>query len=112
MQYFNLIDKVPLFIKKAFIRPFYSLFYERAFTCNLTNMGVVDLPQGMQGKIERFDTMANLSRYIKLTCGIISCNENLSVAFINSAGSPDIQEKFFSILVKEGIPVEYEQDIK
>jgi hypothetical protein len=111
MQYFNLIDRVPLFIKKAFIRPFYSLLYERGFTCNLTNMGVVDLPENIQGKIERLDTMANLSRYIKLTCGIISCNGNLSVAFINSPDSLDIQEKFFSILGKEGIPVEREQDI-
>jgi NRPS condensation-like uncharacterized protein len=112
MQYFNLIDRVPLFIKKAFIRPFYSLFYERGFTCNLTNMGVVDFPKNIQGKIDRLDTMANLSRYIKLTCGIISCNGNLSVAFINLPDSQDIQEKFFSILIKEGIPVELEQDTK
>jgi NRPS condensation-like uncharacterized protein len=96
MQYFKLINKVPLFMKKAFIRPFYSLLYERAFTCNLTNMGVVDLPHSMQEKIERLDTMANLSRYIKLTCGIISCNDNLSVTFINSPDCLDIQKHFFS----------------
>jgi NRPS condensation-like uncharacterized protein len=111
MQYFKLINRVPLFIKKAFIRPFYSLLYERAFTCNLTNMGVVDLPQSMQEKIERFDTMANLSRYIKLSCGIISCNDNLSVTFINSPDRLDIQKHFFSMLIKEGIPVEYEHNM-
>jgi NRPS condensation-like uncharacterized protein len=111
MQFFNIIDKVPLFIKKAFIRPFYSLFYERAFTCNLTNMGIVDLPLSMREKVERFDTLANLSRYIKLTCGIISCNDILSVAFINLPDSLDIQQKFFSMLIKEGIPVKMEHDM-
>jgi NRPS condensation-like uncharacterized protein len=111
MQFFNIIDKVPLFIKKAFIRPFYSLFYESAFTCNLTNMGIVDLPLNMREKVERFDTLANLSRYIKLTCGIISCNDILSVAFINLPDSLDIQQKFFSMLIKEGIPVKMEHDM-
>jgi hypothetical protein len=74
-------------------------------------MGIVDLPLSMREKVERFDTMANLSRYIKLTCGIISCNDILSVAFINLPDSLDIQQKFFSMLIKEGIPVKMEHDI-
>jgi len=66
-------------------------------TCRVSGMTVV--------KGDRFDTMASCASYIKLKCGVMSYNHSLSVSFTSALEHSGVQERFFAILERDGIPV-------
>jgi hypothetical protein len=110
MRYYILLKGAPLFLKKAIIRLIYARIGERAFTMVFTNMGMVELPESIRDKIERFESIANCASYIKLKCGVISYRDTLSVGFTSALEHSAVQERFFTLLEGEGIPVRKESN--
>src|SRR5690606_24294266 len=49
------IRPVPLVVKSLILRMMYALTGERYFTSVLSNMGRIDLPEGMREHVKRFD---------------------------------------------------------
>jgi NRPS condensation-like uncharacterized protein len=103
-----LLRAMPMFIKKRIITLALSLIGTRAVSMDLTNMGAIELPEAIRDKVERFDTMGGNLHFVKIECGIISYHDKLSVSFSRAIEQPFVENRFFDILVSEGIPVKLE----
>ena len=108
----QIITPVPSFIKRAVIVMIHRRIGDRAFTTNLSNMGVVELPEVLKSYVERFETMGSNFRYIKLECGVISFNGVMSITFSSAMNLCHVQDRFFDLLSQNGIPIKIESNVR
>ena len=92
---------VPLFIKDIALKAAY-MRSEHEYTSTISNLGRVEMPPALCPFIERFSVF-NSTKDIQ-AC-ICSFGNTLSVSFTSRLIGTDIQQRFFSALAKQGIPV-------
>lgn len=97
---------VPLFIKDAVIRMVYNYVGENLQTGNISNIGVVELPQSMQKYVTDF-TMAIAPTYTcKQQLGAITYNGNLYITSAREFVETNFEREFFTTLSKNNVHVE------
>ncbi len=104
------IRVVPLFIKDFVVRLFYTKVQDRNSSAGLTNMGAIQVPEGMRDYIERFDIYMGQPFSRRTNCAIISYGDILTVNFASSIIEADVERYFFRKLVKDGIHVKIESN--
>ena len=105
-----LIRVVPLFLKDLVVRTFYTRVQDRNSSAGLTNMGALQVPEGMKPCIERFDIYMGQPFSRRTNCAIISFEDILTVNFASSIIEADVERYFFRRLVKDGIHVKIESN--
>lgn len=105
-----LIRVVPLFLKDLVVRTFYTRVQDRNSSAGLTNMGALQVPEGMKPYIERFDIYMGQPFSRRTNCAIISFEDILTVNFASSIIEADVERYFFRRLVKDGIHVKIESN--
>ena len=105
-----LIRVVPLFLKDLVVRTFYTRVQDRNSSAGLTNMGALQVPEGMKPYIERFDIYMGQPFSRRTNCAIISFEDILTVNFASSIIEADVERYFFRSLVKDGIHVKIESN--
>lgn len=105
-----LIRIVPLFIKDYVVRLFYTKVQDKNSSAGLTNMGAVKVPDSMKPYIERFDIYMGQPFSSRTNCAIISFQDVLTVNFASSIVESDVEQYFFTHLVKDGIHVKIESN--
>ncbi len=101
---------VPLFIKDFVVRMFYTKVQDRNSSAGLTNMGRMEVPEGMRDYIERFDICMGQPFSRRTNCAIISFGDILTINFASSIVETDVERYFFRRLVQDGIHVKIESN--
>ncbi len=104
------IRVVPLFIKDFVVRFFYSRVQDRNSSAGLTNMGAIRVPEDMEPFIERFDIYMGMPYSRRTNCAIVSFKDVLTINFASGIIEADVERRFFSKLVEDGISVTIESN--
>ena len=104
------IRVVPLFLKDFVVRMFYTKVQDRNSSAGLTNMGALQIPEGMKPFIERVDIYMGQPFSRRTNCAIISFEDTLTVNFASSIVEADVERYFFRRLVQDGIHVKIESN--
>lgn len=99
---------VPLIIKNLLFPYLYFSKGEALVSSVLTNLGVATMPSEVSRMIERFEFVPAPSRWNKTGCAVISYGTHSFITFGRMTGSTEVERRFFSTLVKLGIPVKIE----
>lgn len=100
------IRAVPLFVKNIVLSLVYSLVGETRFSCVLTNMGSMQLPEGMRGYVAGAEMMLGVAMVNKVSSAVISYGNTLAITFNRNVKDAKLEREFFRALVERGIPVE------
>lgn len=99
------IRRVPLFIKSLILSKMYALGTS-AYSGVITNLGKVNFTPEINELIERFVFIPPpANKILKVNCGIVGFGDNLVLSFGNITTSKKVEQKFFSFLTRQGIPV-------
>ncbi len=104
------IRAMPLPIKNAVLRIIYGLFGERKACLNLSNLGVLTLPEAMRPYLERFEFIIGVQMRYPNNCSVVSYGDFTYVNMIRNSRSAELERLFFSRLVELGVPVEIESN--
>ena len=104
------IRVVPLFIKDFVVRFFYSRVQDRNSSAGLTNMGAIRVAPEMEPFIERFDIYMGMPYSRRTNCAIVSFKDVLTINFASGIIEADVERRFFSKLVEDGICVTIESN--
>jgi len=104
----SLIKVVPLFIKNIAMMIGYKKFGIHKFSATFSNLGIMDAPDEMKEKVNRFDMIVGPCTFNPINIGVLSYKEKLYINVSDTVKEKNIQKIFFRHLVKEGIPVKIE----
>lgn len=100
----------PLPLKNLVMRLAYKLTGDSRFTSTLSNLGVLDLPEGLKPHVERFEFLVGPSHYNPVNCAVTSYENQMVINFTGTMDETDPQRYFFRRLVQLGIPVRIESN--
>ena len=101
---------VPLPVKTLAMRAVYAVSGESKGCLNISNMGVVTLPECMVPYVERFDFIIGVQYSYPNNCSVVSWQGKTYISMIRGIRESELERLFFSRLVEEGIPVEIESN--
>ena len=101
---------VPLPVKTLVMRTVYMLSGENKGCLNLSNMGVVTVPEAMRPYVERFEFVIGVQYTYPNNCSVATYNGKTYVSMIRGIRESELERLVFSRLVELGIPVEIESN--
>lgn len=105
----NLVIRMTPLIFKKLLMPFlYKRMGEDIVSGTLSNLGLVKLPEGMAGEVERMDFMLGTNPINKANCAVCGFKDKLVINFSRNTKSKEVERLFFIRLIKMGIPVKIE----
>lgn len=96
---------IPLFLKKPIMAFSYWLVAARPYTATFTNPGAVRLPDSMAPHVRRMEVILGQATRPSPHCAAISCGDVMEVTFAGTGTSSETERRFFTHLVREGVPV-------
>lgn len=104
------LQAIPLFLKDPVMRLSYHLVAARPYTATFTNPGVFRVPAAMAPHIQRLELILGQATRPSPHCACISYGNILNFTFAGTGVSSETERRFFTHLVKEGIPVKVESN--
>jgi hypothetical protein len=101
---------VPLPLKTLAMRLVYILSGESKGCLNISNMGVVTLPEAMTPYVDRFDFIIGVQYSYPNNCSVVSWQGKTYINMIRGIRDSELERLFFSSLVEKGIPVDIESN--
>lgn len=98
----------PLVLKNVVLRTAYNAFGEKLFTCSLSNLGSICVPESMKEYIERFEFLLGQPVTNLLSSTVCSFGDTMIVSFTKAMYENDIERFFFRFLAEKGIDVTIE----
>jgi len=92
-------------MKNAVMNLAYRLYGESRYTSHLSNMGIVKVPASMEPYVERFDCFTGPPRYNTHGAAVVSYGGKMNIAIVSAVRDTSVERRFFTGLVKQGIPV-------
>ncbi len=105
-----LLRIVPLPIKQFFMNRVYSAHGEKHHCTNISNLGLLKLPQEVENYIERMEFIIGVQRSYPNNCSVVSVGNTTCINMIRSIKESELERRFFSSLVELGIPVSIESN--
>lgn len=99
----NSLKFVPLFIKKPIAKIIYGFLGDKIFTTTLSNLGVVNYPEGLKDKIEKMDVVLGTTITNRAMFSMISCNDVLTLSIAKNTTNSALELNLYSLLLNEGI---------
>ncbi len=97
---------MPVFIKRLILAFAYHIFGSGLFTGVLTNMGIIEFPEGIGQHVEAFSiTPPPPNSKVKISCGIASFGNTMRITFGSIAEEQILEKEFFRFLLNQGIGV-------
>ena len=106
------LKPVPLFVKRLAIKAANSFVGENQFTASLSNIGLVELPEAMRGRVTRFDFVLGRSRKGNVNCGVVGYGGKVVISLSSSVAERDVEEGFFRRLRDLGIDIALETNVE
>jgi hypothetical protein len=88
---------LPLPIKKIGLMIAYKIG-EKGFTCTLSNMGKVVMPEPLSHFIESFGVTIGASKNKSMKCSLCSFEDHIKLSFASTAFDREIEAYFFRFL--------------
>lgn len=99
------LKMIPLFLKKPVMAFSYWLLAVRPYTATFTNPGIFRVPASMEPHIQRMEVILGQATRPSPHCAAISFGDTLEVTFAGTGTSSETERRFFTHLVRAGIPV-------
>lgn len=106
----KILRVMPLFIKNIAMKMVYNAVGERKVSINMSNLGLVTLPEEMRRHIDRFDFVLGLQATSPFNCAVISYGGKLIVNFSRGVKEAELERRFFTTLRKMGAHVYVESN--
>ena len=104
------IRAVPLVIKKLILKIVYRLQGDNYSSTTLSNFGVVKLPEEMAAHVDRIDFFLGTAAGRRTQAGCVTYGGRTVIDFSRTFQESDVERRFFSELVRMGIPVKVESN--
>ena len=101
-----LLKLVPLLIKDWVMAMAYNKVGDNLHTANLSNLGVVDLPESMKKYVKDISFAIGTSYSTKNHLAVISYNDRINMTFTREMVENNMEKIFFRELSKRGIDIE------
>ena len=101
---------MPLFTKNLVMKMIYDTVGERTSCINMSNLGVVELPEVMQPYVTRLDFIIGLQATKPNNVGVLTYNGVLYLNFIRNSVEPQIERTFFEVLRGLGVGAKIESN--
>ena len=105
-----LIKAVPLLLKNPIMRSIYKLRGESKGCINVSNLGVVRLPEAMKPRVRRMEFIIGTQRSYPNNCSVATLGGETYVNMIRNIKESELERRFFSRLVELGVPVAIESN--
>lgn len=100
----------PLFLKNIVMGAIYRASGECKGCINLSNLGVVELPEALHPYVKRLDFIIGPQRSYPNNCSVATYNGSTYINMIRNIQESELERRFFSRLVELGIPVAIESN--
>ena len=94
---------VPLPIKNAVMKAVFDSVGECKSCLNLSNLGLVKLPEVMEKYVSRLDFILGVQAAAPYNCGVVSYKDTVYVNFIRNIRFPELERHFYHVLKDLGI---------
>ena len=101
---------IPLFLKNPVMAFSYHLVGVRPYSGTYTNPGSFTVPSEMAPHIQRMEVMLGQALRPAPHCASISYGNTMAVTFAGTGVSSETERRFFTQLVREGVPVKVESN--
>ena len=102
---------LPLFLKNLVMKAVFNAVGERKSCMNLSNLGLVKLPEVMEPYVERLDFILGVQATAPQNCGVIAFGDTIYVNFIRNIQEPELEARYHRLLQQQGIPVQVESNL-
>lgn len=102
---------LPLFFKNWVMKAVFNAVGERKSCMNLSNLGVVELPEVMAPYVERLDFILGVQATAPQNCGVLTYGDTIYVNFIRNIQEPDLEARFHRLLQQQEVPVQVESNL-
>ncbi len=106
----KLLRVAPLFLKTAVLKLMYTLTGERYFSTVMSNLGLIALPDRMASHVDRIDFIIGGGRRNPISLGCVSVAGKTVLNFSKTIREATVEQRFFTALVKDGVPVKVESN--
>lgn len=103
------VRAIPLFIKHLAMQMIF-LHSSRAHTMTFSNIGQMQVQEGLRDQIEEFQLVVGASPKQRMKCGAVAYDGKLCLSFSSAMAENRLPEYFFRFLEERGIPVELESN--
>ena len=103
------VRAIPLFIKHLAMQMIF-LHSSRAHTMTFSNIGQIQVQEGLRDQIEEFQLVVGASPKQRMKCGAVAYDGKLCLSFSSAMAENRLPEYFFRFLEEQGIPVELESN--
>ncbi len=104
------VRMLPLFLKNTVMRMVYLMRGETKGSLNISNIGVVKLPEEMEAYVSRVEFIIGVQYTYPNNASVTSYNGKTYINMIRSIKESELERLFFSRLVEMGVPVSIESN--
>lgn len=104
------LQVIPLALKNPVMAFSYKLVGVRPYSGTYTNPGAFSVPPEMAPHIQRMEVMLGQATRPSPHCASISYGNTMAITFAGTGVSSETERRFFTHLVREGIPVKVESN--
>lgn len=97
---------MPVAIKDPVLKVVYNRVGERLFTSTLSNLGVVKLPEELNGKITNYHVVLGATKLNRINLTAVSFNGKCSITFSTRLVEMRVIREFFKTLSNLGLKIE------
>lgn len=84
---------------------------EKKGSINISNLGLVHLPTSVSDFVDSMDFIIGPQRSYPNNCSVVTCNGKTRINMISLITETELERRFFSALVEDGVPVEIESNL-
>lgn len=104
------LQVIPVVLKNPIMALSYHLVGVRPFSATYTNPGPFQVPEEMKPHIQRMEVILGQATRPAPHCASISYGNIMEITFAGTGISTETERRFFTHLVREGIPVKVESN--
>lgn len=101
---------MPLFVKNIAMKMVYNAVGEKKACLDMSNLGIVKLPEIMNEYVERFDFIIGPLPETPYNCAVITYNGKVNISFVRNVRKPELELAFFEKLRDLGVRVKVESN--
>jgi NRPS condensation-like uncharacterized protein len=94
---------MPLFIKNIAMKMVYNAVGEKKACLDISNLGVVHLPDVMKKYVSRFDFLIGPLPETPVNCAVVTYNGQVNISFVRNIQKPQLEYEFYKVLRSLGI---------
>ena len=110
-QLISTLSFIPLFLKVPIMQMVYGYLGNSIIGCNLSNLGVLDFPEGMKEAIEKIYFVMPPGTPNRFTTTLATANGICVFSVMRSGDDPSIEEELYRLLDEEGLIEEVEGSV-